>query len=251
MGRGIRFILAGEAAYPGRLLFLCDRPFALYVRGNLPEEGRPAAAIVGARNCTAYGSGEARHFACDLAGLGIRIGSGLARGVDASAHRGALLSGVRGATFAVLGCGPERTFPPSHRELAEEILSSGGGLISEYPPGSSPEKQHFRERTRILAGLADCVLVMEAGKNGPSLLTVDMALEQGKEVFALPGRVGDPLSAGCHRLIRDGAALLTDPEEVADFLLPGRRRRAKRVAEGGQDACFSENPACAFKKYGV
>lgn len=220
---GIRFITVWDEEYPGRLLPLYDRPFALYVRGALPADDRPSAAIVGARACSGYGAGQARRFARELAGKGVQIISGLAYGVDSAGHRGALESGVSGSTFAVLGCGPEKCYPPEHEALAEQIVAQGGGLISEFPPGTEPAAKNFPMRNRIISGLSDCLLVMEARRRSGSLITVDQALEQGREVFALPGHVDDCLSEGCHRLIQNGAAILTDSRDVLEYLAPNKR----------------------------
>ena len=219
---GVRFVTVWDAAYPRRLLPLYDRPFALYVRGRLPQEDRPTAAVIGARACSGYGSSQGQRFAMELAAAGVQIVSGLAEGVDSEGHWGALKTGLPGATYAVFGCGVDRCYPREHEKLAGRILENGGGLLSEFPPGTAPCARNFPIRNRIISGLSDCILVMEARKRSGSLITVDQALEQGKEVFALPGRVGDRLSEGCHQLIQNGAALLTDSGEVLEFLSSGR-----------------------------
>lgn len=222
--KGIRFITTWDSAYPRRLLPLYDRPFALYFRGNLPAEERRSAAVIGARACSGYGGGQGRRIARELAEAGVQIISGLAYGVDSAGHRGALDSGHPAATWAVLGCGPEQCYPREHLRLGERILENGGGLISEYPPGTGALAPHFPMRNRIISGLSDCILVMEARKRSGSLITVDQALEQGKEVFALPGPIDEPLSEGCHRLLQNGAAVLTGSQTVLDFLFPGREK---------------------------
>lgn len=224
-GNRIRFITVGDNEYPKRLFSLYDRPFALYVRGSLPKEDRKTAAIIGARACSAYGSGQGRKIGRELAEAGVQIISGLAYGVDSAGHRGALDAHRPAATFAVLGCGPDRCYPKEHWQLAEQIIENGGGLLSEFPPGTGALAAHFPMRNRIISGLADCILVMEARKRSGSLITVDQALEQGKEVFALPGRIDDPLSEGCHHLLASGAAVLSGSRAVLDFLIPDREKR--------------------------
>lgn len=237
--RGIRIAAAGEAEYPGRLLPLYDRPFALYVRGRLPREEGRTAAVIGARACSGYGAFEGRRLARELAAEGVQIISGLAYGVDSEGHWGALEAGVPGAAFAVLGCGVDQYYPREHEKLAERILANGGGLISEFPPGTAPVPRNFPMRNRIISGLSDCILVIEARRKSGSLITVDQALDQGKEIFALPGRVGDKLSEGCHQLIRNGAALLTGSEDVLRYLYPERRTGREKGCTGEQkmDQC--------------
>ena len=210
LGKGIRFVPWCSAEYPKRLKELHDFPYALYVKGNLPDERRKKAALVGARKCTPYGEKYAVDFARSLAGHGVEIISGMARGIDGMGHRGALMGG--GRTYAVLGCGADICYPKEHIGLCVDILEQGGGIISEYPPGTPPLPQHFPARNRIISGLSDVVLVMEAGRRSGSLITVDMALEQGRDVYALPGPVNSSLSDGCNRLIRQGAGILLTPQ---------------------------------------
>ena len=224
MEKGVGFVTIWDEEYPARLRTIYDYPFALYFRGGLPQEDRRTAAIIGARACSGYGAGHGRKIARELADHGVQIISGLAYGVDSEGHWGALESGVTGATYAILGCGVDRCYPREHEKLADQILANGGGLISEFPPGTEPTAQHFPMRNRIISGLSDCILVMEARRRSGSLITVDQALEQGREVFALPGRVGDSLSEGCHQLIRHGANLLTDSADVLEYLFSGFQR---------------------------
>ncbi|MGI6055132.1 MAG: DNA-processing protein DprA [Clostridium sp.] len=211
---GMRMILLEDEAYPSRLKNLYDPPMWLFVLGQLPDDTIPSVSIVGARSCTAYGRQEAEYFGKFLAEHGIQIVSGMALGVDLAGHRGALKGG--GNTFAVLGCGADVCYPPSGKGVYEAIKLHGG-ILSEYGPGEPPLSFHFPVRNRIISGLSDLVLVVEARKRSGSLITADLALEQGKEVMALPGRRIDPLSAGCNRLIRQGAGILTDPEELLEF----------------------------------
>lgn len=208
------FVTWEDQAYPDRLRPYPDCPFALYYRGRLPEEKRGSAAVIGARACSQYGRRYARSYARELAANGIQIISGLAYGIDSEGHLGALESGVRGSTWAVMGGGPDVCYPKEHESLYDRILDQGGGILSEYAPGVRPLPRHFPMRNRIISGLSDCVLVMEARRKSGSLITVDLALDQGKEVFALPGRVGDALSEGCLQLIEGGAGILTDCREV-------------------------------------
>lgn len=212
--RGIRFIPWHSKEYPKQLKEIPDFPYALYVKGNLPDERRKKAAIVGARRCTPYGEKYAVDFGRALAERGIEIISGMARGIDGMGHRGALMSG--GTTYAVLGCGVDVCYPKEHIGLYVDILEQGGGIISEQQPGAAPLPQYFPARNRIISGLADAVLVMEAGKKSGSLITVDMALEQGRDVYALPGPVNSSLSDGCNRLIRQGAGILLSPEALLE-----------------------------------
>ena len=227
--QGIRCISLVSEEYPQRLRTLYDPPFVLFVRGNLPRENRKTAAIIGARACTGYGLGQARRMGRELAQQGVQIISGLAYGIDGEGHRGALESPMEGSTYAVLGSGVDRIYPAEHETMARQIIQQGGGILSEYPPGTEPQPGHFPMRNRIISGLSDCILVMEARKRSGSLITVDQALEQGREVFALPGRIGDPLSEGCLHLIKHGANLLLDSSEVLEFL--GRKPCAESVCQ--------------------
>ena len=208
---GISFVTAGEPEYPKRLAEIPDAPYALYYAGRLPEEARPTVAIIGARNCSEYGRGMARQFGETLAAAGVQIISGMARGIDGIGQQAALRAG--GYSLGVLGCGVDICYPPDNRPLYEELILSGG-ICSEYPPGITPRAVLFPPRNRIISGLCDAVLVIEAKERSGTLITVDMALEQGREVYALPGRATDPLSQGCNRLIRQGAALVLSPQEL-------------------------------------
>ncbi len=214
--RGIRMITAADPEFPQQLLTIPGRPMWLFVKGELPLASEVSVAIVGARACTEYGEEQAAALAGALAHAGCWIVSGLAHGIDAAAHHGAVK--VQGKTLAVLGCGVDICYPKENYWLYERILECGGGIVSEYPPGTRPLAQHFPVRNRLISGLADALLVMEARRKSGSLITVERALEQGKEVFALPGRVTDPLSRGCLELVRDGAHILTSAEDVLETL---------------------------------
>jgi DNA processing protein len=207
--RGLRF----TAELPPLLRSIHDPPVGLFVRGGAPLEvlGRPAVAVVGARACSGYGASVARSIGRELASAGIVVVSGLARGVDGEAHRGALDGG--GLTVAVLGCGVDRDYPAAHAELARRIAETGL-VVSEYAPGVEPAPWRFPARNRIVAGLAAATVVVEARERSGALITADLALEEGREVFAVPGEITSPLSAGTNALLKLGAAPLTS---VADL----------------------------------
>ena len=211
----IKCLTIEDSNFPDRLRKLSGMPKKLYYIGNLPDPKKPAAAVVGARMCSPYGRCQAFKYARTMASYGVQIISGMARGIDAEGHKGALDTDT--PTFAVLGSGVDVCYPNSNRWLYQRILEKGGGIISELPPGSPPVNWAFPARNRIISGLSDLVLVVEARKRSGSLITADLALEQGKEVFALPGRRIDPLSEGCNRLIAQGAGIVTKPEDVLDF----------------------------------
>lgn len=214
--RDIWMVLCFEEKYPKRLLSIEDMPYAIYGKGSLPEESSISVAMVGARNCTMYGEIYAGGFAKALAEAGVQIISGLARGIDGAGQRGALTGG--GKTFAVMGCGVDVCYPREHIGLYMDILEHGGGILSELPPGTKPLSFHFPRRNRIISGLSDYVLVMEAREKSGSLITADMALEQGRDVWALPGPLDSELSRGCNMLIRQGAGILVSPETLLEDL---------------------------------
>lgn len=212
---GIRWVSFEEESYPDRLRPLGDAPLGMFVKGKMPPEGKPSVGIVGARGCTPYGKMMAERFGGELGEKGIAVISGMARGIDGHAQEAALKRG--GASFGVLGCGADVCYPAHHRRLYE-ALGEQGGILSEYPPGTPPLPHHFPLRNRLIAALSDVLLVIEAREKSGSLITVDLALEQGKDVLALPGRVGDALSAGCLGLIRQGAGVLTCCGDVYELL---------------------------------
>ena len=210
--QGITFLTCQDEAFPSRLKKLKNPPYGLYCLGNLPKEGGMAAAIIGARECSEYGRYVAEAFAGRLAQAGVTIISGMARGIDGIAQQAA--ADNKGATFAVLGSGVDICYPASNKPLYEKILQTGGGILSVFPPGSQPQKRNFPERNRIVAGLADLLLVVEARQKSGTWITVDMALEQGKNIYAVPGRLTDRLSDGCNLLIRQGAGIALSPEDL-------------------------------------
>ena len=212
--KGIHFIYHTDADYPDKLKILTDSPLALFYKGRLPGKEK-AIAIVGSRIPTAYGVEMASYFARELAQKGISIISGMAFGIDVAAHKGALDAG--GFTYGVLGCGPDVVYPKENFSVYEGMIGQGG-ILSEYKPGEPPMSYRFPERNRIISGLSDGVLVVEAKAKSGSLITADQALEQGKDVFALPGRATDILSEGCNWLIREGARIVTEPNHILEEL---------------------------------
>lgn len=213
--RGIFFVIAGEEAYPRKLAAIPDAPSAIYYVGRLPDDDRKTIAVIGARNCSEYGKAMARQFGEALAGAGVQVVSGMARGIDGIGQQAALDAG--GYSLGVLGCGVDICYPPDNKMLYERLIEQGG-ICSEYPPGIEPRAALFPPRNRIISGMCDGVLVVEAKERSGTLITVDMALEQGREVYALPGRVTDVLSRGCNRLIRQGAEIIVSPQELLQEL---------------------------------
>lgn len=212
---GARVVPFGTADYPARLAALADAPSVLLVRGDPRVLSTGAVAIVGARAATRSARSQARRFARALAARGLTIVSGLARGIDAEAHHGALEA--RGRSIGVLACGLDRVYPPEHRALAE-ALAVGGAVVSEVPLGTSPRRELFPLRNRIISGLCLGVIVIEARRRSGSLITVRHALDQGRDVFVLPGPTEGPFAEGSNRLLRDGAIAVTDPEDVLEDL---------------------------------
>jgi DNA processing protein len=211
--RGFRFVARPAAAFPPLLRSIHGPPAGLFLRGRAGVEllARPAVAIVGARACSGYGASVARMLGRELAAAGLLVVSGLARGIDAEAHRGALDAGR--PTVAVLGCGIDRDYPAAHAQLARRIGESGL-LVSEYAPGVEPAPWRFPARNRIIAGLCAATVVVEARERSGALITADFALEEGREVFAVPGEIGSALSAGTNDLLKLGAAPLTSAADV-------------------------------------
>jgi DNA processing protein len=202
----------GEESYPEMFAQIPGPPLMLYVNGDIDALHLPSLAIIGSRNPTRGGVRNAHDFAKHLASHGFSIVSGLAQGIDAAAHQGALDAG--GTTVAFVGNGIDRVYPAGNRKLAHAIVESGA-LVSEYPLGAAPERWHFPERNRLISGLSLGTLVVEAARRSGSLITARLAAEQGREVFALPGSIHNPLARGCHELIRQGAKLV---ETAADIL---------------------------------
>ncbi|MES9902549.1 MAG: DNA-processing protein DprA [Sedimenticola sp.] len=206
-----------DPRYPERLNQISDPPPLLFVNGDPEVLVTPQLAVVGSRNPTPSGQSNAEEFSRFLATSGITISSGLATGIDGAAHRGALTAD--GLTLAVTGTGPDRIYPARHRDLAHRITEQGA-LVTEFPPGAKLHPGNFPRRNRIISGLSLGVLVVEAAKKSGSLITARLAMEQGREVFAIPGSIHNPLARGCHRLIRQGAKLVETAEDILEELAP-------------------------------
>ncbi|MCG6863279.1 MAG: DNA-processing protein DprA [Chromatiaceae bacterium] len=213
---GAHILARDDPRYPPLLAQLSAPPIRLFVRGDPEVLKDPMLAIVGSRNPTAAGRDTTRELARHLAACGLTIASGLALGIDGSAHAGALEGG---RTVAVLGTGPDRIYPAVHRDLAQSIAANGA-LVTEYPPGSAPIGRNFPRRNRIISGLSLGTLVTEAALKSGSLITARYAIEQGREVFAIPGSIHNPLARGCHALIRDGAKLVESAADILEELGP-------------------------------
>ncbi len=236
----VTIIAIGDAAYPARLRTIFDPPSSLYVRGQLTTADDLAVAIVGARRATAYGRIIAEHLARDLAACGITVVSGLARGIDAAAHRGALDAG--GRTIAVLGCGPDVVYPPEHGGLMNDVIGHGA-VVSEFTPGTQPHPGQFPKRNRIISGLSLGVVVVEGREDSGALITADAALEQGREVFAVPGRITDPTARAPHRLLQQGAKLVERVDDILEELhlsLPARPAPVTPHLEGMEAVVFAQ-----------
>jgi DNA processing protein len=229
---GIRRIAAGDGDYPVQLAASASAPPELWVRGEIDADDAVAVAVVGSRRATAYGLAIAEEMSRELAARGVTVVSGLARGIDSAAHRGALAAG--GRTIAVLGTGVDVIYPAENRRLAGSIAESGA-LVSQFAPGTPPLAYHFPARNRVIAGLALGVVVVEAAERSGALITAGFAAELGREVMAVPGRVTSPESAGAHRLIQDGAALVTSWEDVV-AQLPARWKACVQARRHGPDA---------------
>ncbi|MBR5667407.1 MAG: DNA-processing protein DprA [Lachnospiraceae bacterium] len=208
----IRAVRYDEEGYPERFLMLSDRPYCMFYQGTLPEKNLPALAVVGSRRPSIYGEEMTEDFAGALAGAGIVIISGIAMGIDGISHKAAL--DVGGKTVGILGSGIGVPYPKENWTLYREMCEKGC-VMSEYGPGVPPLKYHFPHRNRLISALSDGILVVEAAERSGTLITVDRGLEQGKEIYVIPGRIGDRMSAGCLQLIKQGARLVTDPAEIA------------------------------------
>ena len=241
---GARYLFHDSPDYPALLAQLESAPPILIVRGDAAIARRTCVAIVGARNASAAAVKLARDFAAALAEAGLTVVSGLARGIDGAAHRGALAR--EGGTIGVIASGIDIAYPPEHRELQEEVALEGL-LIAEQPPGTEPLARHFPSRNRIIAGLAAGTLVVEAAPKSGSLITARLAAEAGREVMAIPGSPLEPRSQGCNQLIRDGAVLVQSPEDVIELVsgFAGTARSTFREAAGRYDFAVAEAEAPA------
>src|SRR5690606_32372966 len=236
----IRVLPLDDPDFPELLRQIPDPPLLLYARGDPAVLRRPTVAVVGARRSTRTGIEVAGALAGALAERGLCVVSGLARGIDAAAHRAALAAG---ATAAVLGCGLARCYPVANRGLMRAIEAAGGLLLSEHPPWQSARRHHFPERNRIISGLCLAVVVVEAGEHSGSLITARLAAEQGREVGAVPGPVTSPASRGCHRLLKQGAFLVEHAGDVLEAL--GIGEPARPEATGGDRAPVPADPELA------
>jgi len=210
-----------DEAYPKQLTEIYDPPLVLYYRGDMAAACKRSIAMVGSRATTYYGLETAKKISYQIAYAGLTVGSGLARGIDTAAHQGALAA--KGRTLAVIGSSMDLIYPPENRALAEMIAENRGVVMSEFTLGTPPDKQTFPMRNRIVSGLSSGVLVVEAGAKSGALITAKMALEQGRQVFAIPGRINDESAKGCHRLIKDGAKLVEGVDDILqefEFLFP-------------------------------
>ena len=223
---GISYITMEEPGYPGRLKNIFDPPPGIFYRGKLPDLDRPAVALVGSRRPTVYGLAVAENLGQQMAQAGVTVISGMARGIDTAAHRGAIQK--NGPTVAVLGCGVDVVYPRENKQIMEQIISCGA-VISEFPPGMSPNAWHFPVRNRVISGLVMAVVVVEAAERSGALITADMALEQGRDVLAVPGNITSPMSKGPNKLIKQGARMVEGPEDIFEEL--------------GLDALFSHHDA--------
>ena len=231
--KGIKFVFPFEEQYPKRLNELFDKPYILYYKGRLPIKDRPSIAVVGSRNCSEYGRSMAREIARALALHDVNVISGLALGVDSEAHRGSIMAG--GRTFGVLAGTVEECYPAQNFNLYMDMLKDGG-VLSEFGPGTRTVPGMFPMRNRIISGLCDGVIVVEAGKRSGSLITVSRALEQNRDIYAVPGRVGDPDSMGCNRLIAEGASIIISIDELMESL---GLDNGNAAAEGKNNLCLA------------
>jgi len=225
---GNHLVTLDDERYPALLRAIPGHPFALFVRGNPDLLWQPQLAVVGSRNPTAGGVDNAKAFAEFLARSGLAITSGLAEGIDSAAHSAALDAGA--ATIAVMGTGIDRVYPAKNRDLAARIAQQGA-VLTEFPPGTSAKPGHFPARNRIISGLSLGTLVVEAGLNSGSLITARLASEQGREIFAIPGSIHNPMAKGCHRLIRDGAKLVQTAADILEELQPMAAELAGELRE--------------------
>ena len=213
----IEIITIKDKEYPDKLKVIYDPPIVLYVKGNKKILNEKSIAIVGCRLCTKYGQSISKKLAYNLSLNNINIISGLARGVDSFAHKGSLA--VKGKTIAVVGCGLDRVYPEENKDLFNAIINNNGAIISEYIIGTKPLAKNFPKRNRIISGLADGVIVVEAREKSGTLITVDFALEQGKNIYAVPGNIDNPNSFATNELIKQGAKLVTSMQDILEDLV--------------------------------
>lgn len=235
---GVQILAYNDAAYPQSLQNLSDKPLVLYVKGELPQANY-ALAIVGSRRCTEYGVRAADYFAKAMTREGIPIISGGAKGIDTAAHEACLQAG--GVTVAVLGCGLDIAYPPENARLFARIAERGA-LVSEYPPGVPPAAANFPARNRIIVGLSQAVLVAEAGKRSGAVITANIAADEGREVYCVPGNIFDGSSIGCHELIRTGAKLVDMPQDILDDKRSWQQAMNRRITQPSIFDCAPQEP---------
>lgn len=243
-GNGIRIVCLDDPAYPQGLKELDGPPIVLYMSGIYIPEDRFAVAVVGSRRNTPYGEAVTRKISGELADAGFTIVSGLARGIDSIAHKSAVESG--GRTVAVLGSGPDVIYPIENRGLASRIISGAGCIMSEFPPGSEPARENFPRRNRLISGLSLGVLVVEATEDSGSLITARYALEQNREVFAVPGNIDSDCSMGTNLLIRQGASMALETDDVIRALAPMLRGFMKKNERPAQEVSDEERGLCSL-----
>lgn len=234
--KGINFVCIADPDYPERLRHIPDHPFGIYYKGRLPLARSLAVAVVGARECSDYGRFIATELGKELGMAGIQVISGMARGIDGISQLAALDAG--GESYAILGNGVDICYPRENQPIYDRMLVQGG-ILSIYPPGTAPRPQLFPPRNRIVSGFADVLVVVEARQKSGTLITVDMALEQGREVYAVPGRITDRLSDGCNKLVKEGALVFLSPR---DFMEGLRQSFPEKMA-----SCVSNRPADSSK----
>ncbi len=238
----VKMISFFDPVFPEQLKNIFNPPIAIFVKGELPKPNEKNVAVVGARTCSPYGEAMAKEIARELANVKVNVISGMALGVDGFAHRGALDG--HGKTYAVLGCGCNLIYPPSNGRLYDDILSNGGGIISEYIPNTQPLPILFPGRNRIISGLSAICIVVEARAKSGSLITADFAMEQGRDVFCFPGRVTDKLSEGCNKLISQGAGIITD---IDKFLQEQGFKEQIKKNRGSKLTDLSESESQIYK----
>jgi len=250
--KAIGFLTLQDEEYPGRLRHIPDAPYGIFYKGRLPGENDMSVAIIGARECSAYGSYVASGLGEYLAQKGVQIISGMARGIDGISQQAALNAG--GISFGVPGCGPDICYPAGNRGLYEQLIEKGG-ILSIYPPGESPKPQNFPRRNAIVSGLADVVVVVEARERSGTLITVDMALEQGRDVYVVPGRITDRLSDGCNGLLKQGAGIVMSPGDFYEEIYHNwqeKRTYEKNVAtEEGENVLSTKLKISVHKRVKV
>lgn len=237
---GVRLLCLTDDSYPSSLVHTADPPLALYVQGTLPR-AEYRLAIVGSRRCSEYGKKAATYFAAKLAACGVPIISGGAKGIDAAAHEGCL--DVGGQTAAVMGCSLDIVYPEENAKLFQRILARGGALVSEYPPGTQPYHYNFPARNRIIVGLSQGVVVAEAKRKSGALITANIAADEGRDVYCVPGNIFDGYSVGCHDLIRLGAKLVDNPQDILEDREIWEAVRREKITQPSVFDFAQEEPA--------